>query len=569
MEDQKVIVFEVEKYNIKHFEGKLDKRFLPVELWMISEGQNINKSYFELDGMISALPKFYNLSISAKYEQSKDDFLGHEVVFKGVDKDGWGEYEYIEVPIGTIPESGNARIEVDRETGKSWIVVDALIWTERNRKVERLLKRKKINNISAEVLIEKDEWQGDNQIIKEFIPLSITFISNQRKVGIPKARGIVKDDQAVDFKNSLVLAFEAKDEDSDSGPIIIDLSKRSISNEDWGSVDKTELRNNILSAENSTDLVEKCYLLVEDGWETAPSEKLGYPVCQIKNDKLVYNRNGILTARRFLERNKDREYYSTVNSKLIKIEKKLKLWKELEYTKFEGGVVLEGEKINAIFSEKYGDKLFFVGDNFIVYTNEDNRFIKKNFSVESNEAEEETLLVCEEETELSCVAGEFGCGEDKKYQLFVDSNKMYEFISSLHKTAKEKEENISSLNKQFEEIKGELSSEKEKVNQISIEKSDLASKNAEYEREEKTREIREVIVKYKDSLDEKSANLWFEKASDYEDTVTFEKDILFFMVQNNTKEDVLKMPLGQKKAKAANNGQADGLWSRLAKNAKI
>jgi hypothetical protein len=347
------------------------------------------------------------------------------------------------------------------------------------------------------------------------------------------------------------------------------LSKKSISTEEWGSVDKTELRNNILSAENSTDLVEKCYLLVEDGWETAPSEKLSYPVCQIKNDKLVYNRNGILAARRFLERNRDREYYSTVNSKLIKIEKKLKLWKELEYSKFEGGVVLEGEKINTIFSEKYGSKLFFVGDNFIVYTNEDNKFIKKNFSVESNEAEEETLLVCEDETELSCVAGEFGCGEDKKYQLFIDSNKMYEFISSLHKVVSEKEENICSLNKQFEDTKIELSSEKEKVNQISNEKDNLVLKNAKYEKEEKTREIRTVIDKYKDSLDEQSVNLWFEEASKYEDAVTFEKDILFFMVKNNTKEDVLKMPLGQKKAKQAGNGQSDDLWSRLTRNAKI
>ena len=46
----------------------------------------------------------------------------------------------------------------------------------------------------------------------------------------------------------------------------------------WGDVDKTELRNKIMEASNKSELVKACYMLVEDGWEDAPSEHLKYPV---------------------------------------------------------------------------------------------------------------------------------------------------------------------------------------------------------------------------------------------------------------------------------------------------
>lgn len=86
----------------------------------------------------------------------------------------------------------------------------------------------------------------------------------------------------------------------------VDKSKESISNDDWSEIDKTELRNKILEASNTTELVKSVYLLIEDGWKDAPSEKLKYPVMQFDGDKLVYNRNALSNAlARAVQNNED------------------------------------------------------------------------------------------------------------------------------------------------------------------------------------------------------------------------------------------------------------------------
>lgn len=76
----------------------------------------------------------------------------------------------------------------------------------------------------------------------------------------------------------------------------IDKSKDSLSDKSWGEVDKTELRNKIMEASNRATLVKAVYMLVEDGWEEAPSEHLKYPVMCFEGDTLVYNREGLSTA---------------------------------------------------------------------------------------------------------------------------------------------------------------------------------------------------------------------------------------------------------------------------------
>ena len=55
--------------------------------------------------------------------------------------------------------------------------------------------------------------------------------------------------------------------------------------DDWQEVDKTELRNKVLNAKNCEKILNKVYALVENGWKSAPSEKLKYPIMQIKKNK--------------------------------------------------------------------------------------------------------------------------------------------------------------------------------------------------------------------------------------------------------------------------------------------
>lgn len=104
----------------------------------------------------------------------------------------------------------------------------------------------------------------------------------------------------------------------------VNKSKDAMSAKAWGDVDKTALRNKIMEASNKASLVKDVYMLVEDGWEDAPSEKLKYPVMNFEGDALVYNRDGLASALGYAKK----ENETAVVSKIEKIYKKLGLDKE-------------------------------------------------------------------------------------------------------------------------------------------------------------------------------------------------------------------------------------------------
>ena len=99
----------------------------------------------------------------------------------------------------------------------------------------------------------------------------------------------------------------------------VDKSKEAMSTKSWGEVDKTELRNKIMEADNKSSLVKDCYMLVEDGWEDAPSEHLKYPVMCFEGDTLVYNRYGLSSALAYAKQ----ENETSVINKVEAIYKKL------------------------------------------------------------------------------------------------------------------------------------------------------------------------------------------------------------------------------------------------------
>lgn len=101
----------------------------------------------------------------------------------------------------------------------------------------------------------------------------------------------------------------------------VDKSKEAMSDTEWGKIDKKELRDAVMGAKNRDSLVCDVYMKVEDGWEDAPSEKLGYPVMELKGDTFVYNRYGLASALAYAKGENDEE----VVKKVEKIYKKLDL----------------------------------------------------------------------------------------------------------------------------------------------------------------------------------------------------------------------------------------------------
>lgn len=99
----------------------------------------------------------------------------------------------------------------------------------------------------------------------------------------------------------------------------IDKSKEAMSGKAWGDVDKTDLRNRIMEASNKAKLVKDVYMLVEDGWEDAPSEHLKYPVMCFEGDTLVYNRYALAAGLSYAKQEDETE----VINKIERIYKKL------------------------------------------------------------------------------------------------------------------------------------------------------------------------------------------------------------------------------------------------------
>ena len=122
----------------------------------------------------------------------------------------------------------------------------------------------------------------------------------------------------------------AKEDYGTGETITVDKGKDSVSDKEWGKVSKTALRNKVLEAKNYKELVKEVYLVVEEGWEDAPSEKLKYPVMELVGGKAVYNREALASALGYAKANDEEEVVKKVE----------KIYKDL-------GLVGEEEKKNA------------------------------------------------------------------------------------------------------------------------------------------------------------------------------------------------------------------------------
>ena len=99
----------------------------------------------------------------------------------------------------------------------------------------------------------------------------------------------------------------------------LDKSKESMSEKEWGDIDKADFRDKNMEASNRDALVKSVYMLVEEGWQNAPSEHLKYPVMCFDGDKLVYNRYGLASALAYAKQ----ENETAVIKKIERIYKKL------------------------------------------------------------------------------------------------------------------------------------------------------------------------------------------------------------------------------------------------------
>ena len=194
----------------------------------------------------------------------------------------------------------------------------------------------KDNNRSVSIEFNYSHPEDDEYEVESYVIRGTTILGKTVNPSVPKANITVtrfSEEDADKFfakvhNNSLTVlkkfVEERKESMAEGKTYKIDKSKEAMSETPWGDVDKTELRNKIMEAKNKATLVKAVYMLVEDGWEDAPSEKLKYPVMEIKGDSVVYNRDGLSAALGYAKKENETEVIKKVEA----IYKKLGLGKE-------------------------------------------------------------------------------------------------------------------------------------------------------------------------------------------------------------------------------------------------
>lgn len=172
----------------------------------------------------------------------------------------------------------------------------------------------------------------------------------------------------------------------------INKSKETMSTADWSDVDKSAMRDKIMDAANRDELVKAVYLLVEDGWDDAPSEHLKYPVMMLDGDTFIYNRNALSAALAYAKQNDEQD----VVNKIEAIYKKLDLDDESErkedkkMTEIEFSAVDVSDLWNRLYSAmrnvrhwEYGIIGIYEEDNkkFAIIVDETKKLYRLDFSL--------------------------------------------------------------------------------------------------------------------------------------------------------------------------------------------
>lgn len=304
----------------------------------VDDFKKINLADYEEDefmvghlGYLSTMKNSHGLVFSEEVlRRDASTVLGKFLVAdmtKGVDA---GTHTSQEKIVGFIPKEQTVEF-VEEDDGSLKAYVDVVISKIYARDFCRIFVNNGGRSVSMEAIIETTD--NDSSTVVSFRVMAVTVLGVDISPSVPNAdlkitRFSEKDCNAFFMKvknNSLTslqkFAKERKEKMAEKKTYTIDKSKEAVSDKPWGEIDKTELRNKIMDAANRDSLVKAVYMKVEEGWQDAPSEKLKYPVMEIKGDKAVYNRNGLSSALGYAKK----ENETAVVSKIEKIYKKLDL----------------------------------------------------------------------------------------------------------------------------------------------------------------------------------------------------------------------------------------------------
>ena len=402
----------------------------------IEDIQKINLSEYEDDefavakmGFLSTKPNAHGLIISEEVlRASAPSVLNKWLVADMTGVVDAGTHTKEEKIVGRIPKEQDVEFVYDKD-GYLRAYVDVVISKIYAKDFCKIFEGDNNRAVSVEMKVVPTE--EDENVVESFKIVGVTALGHSIKPSCPDSDIVFtrfSDEEADKFfakvhGNSLTalrkFVEERKEFMAEKKTYKVDKSKDAMSDKPWGEVDKTELRNKIMEASNRASLVKDVYMLVEDGWEEAPSEHLKYPVMELKGDTFVYNRDGLASALGYAKK----ENETAVISKVEKIYKKLgldesngkeegtKMSKEIEFAAVDIGD-LWSVLYNALDEKKCYWDFYVFGiyeqDNtkFVILKHKDGTLYRLDFSYT-----EDGLTLADETTKISI---EFVEGDEVK-----------------------------------------------------------------------------------------------------------------------------------------------------------
>lgn len=159
---------------------------LPVKLQACHTGLNRNNSSISTETMTAALPSFSNRPILGYIHQLEDgtwDFYSHnmEIVEDEHEEDGM-RLDYLEIPVGVVPESCNAHLEYDESKEKTYVQVDAYIFEEYSKAAD-IIREKGVSKVSVELAIEDMSFNAKEGYlnINSFYFMGVTILGRDEE----------------------------------------------------------------------------------------------------------------------------------------------------------------------------------------------------------------------------------------------------------------------------------------------------------------------------------------------------------------------------------------------------
>ena len=272
-------------------------------------------------GFLSTKPNSHGLIISEEVlKQSAPSVLNKWVVADMVNGEPSTHTENERI-VGRIPQEQDIEFIRDKD-GYLRAYVDTVIskiYAKDFCDVFNDYNNSRAVSVEMKVLSDND----DENLVDAFNIVGVTVLGYNIKPSCPDSDIVFtrfSEQDADKFfyshksNNSLKTFMETRERQLAEKTYKVDKSKDAVSNKAWGDIDKIELRNKIMEASNKSELVKDVYMLVEDGWEDAPSEKLKYPVMCFVGDILVYNRGGLSSALAYAKQNNEEEVINKVKA---------------------------------------------------------------------------------------------------------------------------------------------------------------------------------------------------------------------------------------------------------------